>query len=299
MNKEKLGIEGFIGYITHQKRYSKLTADAYKKDLEQFQDFLSHTYGISDLTAVKSVFIRDWIMELRDKHKMEPDSVNRKLSALRSFYKYVKRVDPAFIDPMAKITALKTPKPLPIFFRESEVSDVLSPEPVDSTSFPDVRNDIVLETLYDTGIRRAELISLKDSDFNFFSLTLRVWGKGGKERVIPISDILKEKAEHYIKFKRELFGDVENFIVTDKGSPAYPELIYRIVTNSMKKVSSLSKRSPHVMRHTFAGALLNSGAEINSVKELLGHASLAATQVYTHTSFEQMRQIYKNAHPRK
>lgn len=294
-----MDIEDFIEYIAHQKRYSKLTADAYKRDLEQFQDFLSHTYGISDLTAVKSVFIRDWIMDLKENGKMGSTSVNRKLSALRSFYKYVKRLNQSFIDPTAKITALKTPKPLPIFFRESEVSDVLSPTPVESDSFADVRNDMVLEILYDTGIRRAELISLKESDFNFFSLTLRVWGKGGKERVIPISDILKDKAEHYIKLKRELFGDVENFIVTDKGEPAYPELIYRIVTNSMKNVSSLSKRSPHVMRHSFAGALLNSGAEINSVKELLGHASLAATQVYTHTSFEQMRKIYKNAHPRK
>lgn len=292
-------IDTFIEYITHQKRYSALTAEAYKRDLEQFQTFLKATYGITELTDAKSAFIRDWIMDLKENSKMDSISVNRKLSALRSFYKYVKRHDQSFIDPMAKITALKTPKPLPIFFRESEVSDVLSPEPVDSDSFPDVRNDIVLETLYDTGIRRAELISLKDSDFNFFSLTLRVWGKGGKERVIPISTILKEKAEKYIEMKREMFGSVENFIVTDKGAPAYAGLIYRIVTNAMKGVTSLSKRSPHVMRHTFAEALLNSGAEINSVKELLGHASLAATQVYTHTSFEQMRKIYKSAHPRR
>lgn len=292
-------IDTFIEYITHQKRYSALTAEAYKRDLEQFQTFLQATYGITELTDAKSAFIRDWIMDLKENNKMDSISVNRKLSALRSFYKYVKRHDQSFIDPMAKITALKTPKPLPIFFRESEVSDVLSPEPVDSDSFPDVRNDIVLEILYDTGIRRAELISLKDSDFNFFSLTLRVWGKGGKERVIPISTILKEKAEKYIEMKRERFGDVGNFIVTDKGAPAYAGLIYRIVTNAMKGVTSLSKRSPHVMRHTFAEALLNSGAEINSVKELLGHASLAATQVYTHTSFEQMRKIYKSAHPRR
>lgn len=291
-------IDDFLNYITHQKRYSNLTANAYKRDLEQFLSFLQSTYGVSELTDTKSVFIRDWIMVLKEDEHLNSTSVNRKLSSLRSFFKYVKKCNNDFLDPMVKITALKTPKPLPIFFRENEVDEVLSTKPIEG-DFVAARNDMVLELLYDTGIRRAELISIKDCDFNFFSLTLQVLGKGGKERVIPISEILKEKALKYIELKKELFGDTTYFIVTDKGEKAYPQLIYRIVTESMGCVSSLTKRSPHVMRHTFAGALLNSGAEINAVKELLGHANLAATQVYTHTTFEQMREIYKNAHPRK
>lgn len=293
-----MGIEDFIEYITHQKRYSALTAEAYKRDLEQFLSFLQSTYGVSELTDTKSVFIRDWIMVLKEDEHLNSTSVNRKLSSLRSFFKYVKKCDNNFLDPMVKITALKTPKPLPIFFRENEIDEVLSSKPIEG-DFVAARNDMVLELLYDTGIRRAELISIKDCDFNFFSLTLQVMGKGGKERVIPISEILKEKALKYIELKKELFGDTTYFIVTDKGEKAYPQLIYRIVTESMGCVSSLTKRSPHVMRHTFAGALLNSGAEINAVKELLGHANLAATQIYTHTTFEQMREIYSKAHPRK
>jgi len=292
-------IDDFIEYVIHQKRYSKLTADAYKRDLEQFQDFLSNTYGVTDLTNAQSVFIRDWIMVLKETEKMSSISVNRKLSSLRSFYKYVKRQNCSFIDPMAKIIRLKTPKPLPIFFRDAEVEQTLSNAVPKTEDFSEIRRDIILEILYDTGIRRAELISLKDSNFNFFSLTLQVTGKGNKERIIPISPILKEKAVNYIAKKRELFGNVPYFIITNKGEQAYPQLIDRIVSEAMKGVSTLQKRSPHVLRHTFAGTLLNSGAEINSVKELLGHANLAATQIYTHTSFEQMRNIYKNSHPRK
>ncbi len=294
-----MDIENFIEYITHQKRYSKLTAGAYEKDLEQFQNFLSRTYGITDILETKSVFVRDWIMTLKEDEKMNSNSVNRKLSALRSFFKYIKKCNPSFVDPMQKVSALKTAKPLPIFFRDSEIENVLDNPDTDTQSFSSVRNNMVIELLYDTGIRRAELISIKDTDFNFFSLTLQVRGKGGKERVIPVSAILKEKAQKYIALKEQMFGSVPYFIVTDKGEQAYPQLIYRIVTDAMKDVSTLSKRSPHVMRHSFAGSLLNSGAEINAVKELLGHANLAATQVYTHTSFEQMRKIYKDAHPRK
>lgn len=289
-------VKSFLQYIQYEKKYSSCTVFSYQNDIYQFQDFLTENYSLSiEQTELKH--IRNWILQLKSKN-IESSSINRKLSALKSLFKFGLRNNHIKSNPCTKLQSLKTPKKLPVFFKTSELDTALESTENAKNDFAEIRNNIILEILYQTGIRRAELIGLKDSDFNFFSLTLRIVGKGNKERIIPISKNLKEKAEEYINLKNQIF-DSPYFILTDTGEQSYPNLIYRIVKSSMGEVSSLSKRSPHVIRHCFASSLLNNGAEISAVKELLGHANLAATQIYTHTSYEQLKKTYKQAHPRK
>ena len=289
-------VKSFLQYIQYEKKYSSCTVFSYQNDIYQFQDFLAESYSLSiEQTELKH--IRNWILQLKSKN-IESSSINRKLSALKSLFKFGLRNNHVKSNPCSKLQALKTPKKLPVFFKTNELDTALESTENAKNDFAEIRNNIILEILYQTGIRRAELIGLKDSDFNFFSLTLRIVGKGNKERIIPISKNLKEKAEEYINLKNQIF-DSPYFILTDTGEQSYPNLIYRIVKSSMGEVSSLSKRSPHVIRHSFASSLLNNGAEISAVKELLGHANLAATQIYTHTSYEQLKKTYKQAHPRK
>ena len=289
-------VKSFLQHIQYEKKYSSCTVFSYQNDIYQFQDFLTENYSLSiEQTELKH--IRNWILQLKSKN-IESSSINRKLSALKSLFKFGLRNNHVKSNPCSKLQALKTPKKLPVFFKTNELDTALESTENAKNDFAEIRNNIILEILYQTGIRRAELIGLKDSDFNFFSLTLRIVGKGNKERIIPISKNLKEKAEEYINLKNQIF-DSPYFILTDTGEQSYPNLIYRIVKSSMGEVSSLSKRSPHVIRHSFASSLLNNGAEISAVKELLGHANLAATQIYTHTSYEQLKKTYKQAHPRK
>ena len=289
-------VKSFLQYIQYEKKYSSCTVFSYQNDIYQFQDFLTENYSLSiEQTELKH--IRNWILQLKSKN-IESSSINRKLSALKSLFKFGLRNNHIKSNPCTKLQSLKTPKKLPVFFKTSELETALESTENAKNDFAEIRNNIILEILYQTGIRRAELIGLKDSDFNFFSLTLRIVGKGNKERIIPISKNLKGKAEEYINLKNQIF-DSPYFILTDTGEQSYPNLIYRIVKSSMGEVSSLSKRSPHVIRHSFASSLLNNGAEISAVKELLGHANLAATQIYTHTSYEQLKKTYKQAHPRK
>ncbi|MEE0990421.1 MAG: tyrosine-type recombinase/integrase [Paludibacteraceae bacterium] len=289
-------VKSFLQYIQYEKKYSSCTVFSYHNDICQFQSFLTKNYSLP-IEETQLKHIRNWILQLKSQN-IESSSINRKLSALKSLFKFGLRNNLIKSNPCTKLQSLKTPKKLPVFFKTSELDNALESTDETKNDFSEIRNNIILEILYQTGIRRAELIGLKDSDFNFFSLTLRILGKGNKERIIPISENLKEKAEEYINLKNQIF-DSPYFILTDTGEQSYPNLIYRVVKSNMSKVSSLNKKSPHVIRHSFASGLLNNGAEISAVKELLGHANLAATQIYTHTSYEQLKKAYKQAHPRK
>jgi integrase/recombinase XerC len=290
-------IEKYIKYLRYEKNYSLHTEISYSKDLHQFAEFLSLHFPDVDIKSVDNDVIRMWIVSLME-DKMSPRSVNRKLSALKSFYKYLLRIGEMSSNPMKKIVGPKTSKPIPAFVNNSDMDKILDEAGVED-DFESFRNHVMIELFYVTGIRRAELLGLKDVDIDFGSKTIQVTGKRNKQRLIPVSDDMLLLIEQYMNMRNE---EVENqsgyFFVKKDGEKLYPMMIHRIVTESLKQISTLSKTSPHILRHSFATGMLNNGADINAVKELLGHSSLAATEVYTHTSFEELKKIYNKAHPR-
>ena len=291
-------IETFLQHLTFEKRLSQHTLTAYAKDLEQFKEFLEKTYQLQDLAKADFRMIRGWAVSMVEA-ELHHRSVNRKLATLRSFYGYLLRCKAITINPMLRVSSLKTDKPLPQFVEEKSLQ-LLFDEITFPLDFEGTRDRLVLELLYGTGMRLAELITLRDGDVNAYDQTLRVFGKRSKERVVPIYKGLVEMIKQYQQFRNEQFPNTpdQSLILTNKGEPAYPVLIQRIVKKYLSAVTSLQKRSPHVLRHTFATHLLNNGADLNSIKDLLGHSSLAATQVYTHNSIEKLKKIYKQAHPK-
>tara|TARA_B100000795_G_scaffold261626_1_gene238589 strand:+ start:596 stop:1486 length:891 start_codon:yes stop_codon:yes gene_type:complete len=289
-------IDSFLEYLLLEKKYSVHTITAYKNDLYSLKSFVEDTYQQNDISEINYSQIRSWIVWLVDA-KVSNRSINRKISSLKSFYKYLQKIKVIQINPLAAHKALKTPKKIQIPFSINEVNAVLL-EMTSDDSFEAIRDRIIVELFYSTGMRRAELINLKISSINFSKKQLKVVGKRNKERLLPLLPGVAKNLELYIENRRNLKSEIDYLFLTQKGNKIYETLVYRVINNYFSRVSSKLKKSPHILRHSFATHLLNEGADLNSVKELLGHSSLASTQVYTHNSLGQLKKVYKQAHPR-
>jgi len=289
--------ESFIDYLRYEKRYSPHTVTAYKNDLDQFVQFCTERVGDFHVKNVDVKLIRSWVVELMGQ-KLSERSVNRKVSTIKSFYKFLMKENVIDNNPAVLLPLPKIRKKLPFFVEENNLQHLLD-DGFFSEDFVGIRDKLIITLLYGTGIRLTELLKLKELDVNQRECTIKVLGKRNKERVIPYPVSINKILNLYVNVKNETIGSkTERLLVTESGKPAYEKLIYRVVKEYLAKVTLLEKKSPHVLRHTYATHLLNKGADLNAVKELLGHSNLAATQIYTHTTFERLHQIYKQAHPR-
>lgn len=287
----------FVQYLQFEKRYSRHTIRAYQDDLTQFNSFYAEHYGGASLESVGPSIVRSWLALLKEQG-LEARSLNRKISSLKSFFRYHLRQGSIRQSPMATVISPKMPRRLPVFIREPEMEALLDSLP-HSGNWREWNARMLILLFYATGMRLSELIHLKESQFDIARQQIKVLGKGNKERVIPVSTNLIEQLQEYLTAKkREFENPPTNLLITERGRPLYPKYAYRLVKERLGDIRTLEKKSPHVLRHSFATHLSNQGADLNAIKELLGHASLAATQVYTHTTIEKLRNLYKKAHPR-
>ena len=289
-------IDSFLAYITLEKKYSIHTITAYKNDLISFTDFLVTQYNQENLLEVHYPQIRSWIVTLVA-DKISNRTINRKVSSLKSFYKFLQKTKQIAANPLSKHKALKIEKRVQVPFSFKEIDAVLKEVAIDN-DFISVRNKLIVELLYSTGIRRAELIHLKERDVSLTDKTIKVLGKRNKERFIPLLNSVIQTLKDYLELKKEFTIGEEELFITEKGNKLYETLVYRVINSYFSRVSSKEKKSPHILRHSFATHLLNGGADLNSVKELLGHSSLASTQVYTQNSLDVLKKVYNQAHPR-
>jgi len=310
-------IEPFIQYVRNEKNYSSHTVVSYQNDLIQFEKFAVSKMGVFDPQLIDASFIRQWIVYLMGE-KYSPLSVNRKLSSLKSFFRYLYKLDLIKKQPFKKISGPKSNKMLPNFVKEKDMDGILSKELYGNT-FEDIRDHTVIEVFYNTGMRCAELVGMKDGDIDFTACIFKVTGKRNKQRLIPFSNALKEVLQTYLESREQALCDSDGvanaaeqramalqtppnarqaFFVRKDGRPLSNSIVYKLVKNRLDLVPGLSKRSPHVLRHSFATGMLNNGADLNAVKELLGHESLSSTEIYTHTTFEELKKVYHQAHPR-
>jgi integrase/recombinase XerC len=290
--------ESFLDYIRFEKRYSDHTILSYRTDLDQFEEFCNEEGGDCDLSRADVKLIRTWVVYLMEGGQ-SARSVNRKISTLKSFYKYLMREQHIKMNPMDKVLSPKLSKKLPSFI-DSDKMDLLLDGHDFGEDFSGYRNKLIIEILYITGMRQAELIGLRDGDIDQFELNIKVTGKRNKQRIVPFDRAYLEVIRKYIEIRNEKFPEREfsNLLLTDKGKLLYPKFVYKVVNSYLRFVTTMEHRSPHILRHTFATHMLNRGADLNAIKEILGHANLSATQVYTHNTFEKLVTIYKQAHPR-
>lgn len=295
---ERPAIQQFVDYLKFQKRYSRHTIISYQHDLSTFFDFILIQYGETALADIKPAFVRSWLAGLKQEG-LESRSISRKISALKSFFKYLLKQEQLTVSPMATIISPKSSKRLPQYVEKADMDSLFS-----HVEFPDTwegkTHRLLIRLFYNTGIRQAELVGLRERQIDGHNGSIKVLGKGNKERIIPVSTELMRDLVDYMTQKRAVFksADTEYLLVNKKGRKLYPRYVYTVVNTYLSLITTIDKKSPHVLRHSFATHLMNNGADLNAVKELLGHSSLAATQLYTHNSIEKLKDIHKKAHPK-
>ncbi len=289
----------FLDYLKFQKRYSRHTIISYQNDLNSFFQYLWQQYNICVLPDIKSTFIRSWLVELNEQG-ISPKTINRKISSLKSFFKYQLKQGVVETSPMTTIISPKVGKRLPQYVEKKDIDTLFN-----HVEFPDDwtgwTERLIMLILYNTGIRKAELISLRENQVDMRNKTIKVLGKGNKERIIPVSEYLVEQIREYVSKRNSQFPDgfeINSLLMTDKGKSLDPRYVYGVVRKYLSLITTIDKKSPHILRHSFATHLTNNGADLNAVKELLGHSSLAATQIYTHNSIEKLKDVFKKAHPK-
>lgn len=288
----------FLQYLQYEKRFSENTILAYRKDVEQFIAFLKETYSLALVNEVRHFHIRSWVIDLLEQG-LTPRTIRRKLSTLKTYFRFLLKHKQIEENPMLKVVIPKVGKRLPVHVQEHEMAQLFE-RAAFTEDFPGQRDRTMLELLYATGMRRAELLGLRLQDVDFGQRVIRVLGKGKKERLIPFGTALREQLQAYLDVREATFPDngEAHLLLTDKGAKLYPKFVYNTVKRYLSLVTTLEQRSPHVLRHSFATHLSNNGADLNAIKELLGHANLAATQIYTHNSIEKLKKVYQQAHPK-
>jgi integrase/recombinase XerC len=293
-----VGVERFLQHLEQGRRYSVHTLRAYQNDLQQLSQYLSHTYQVYNLHEAQSYMIRSWMAGMIN-DGVSRATINRKRSAVKSFFKYAILQQAVDADPTEKIAPVKKEQKLPVFVEEESIERLFDQQEFEA-GFEGTRDRLILMLFYTTGMRLAELIGLQHADIDTYNNTVKVLGKGNKQRIVPLLNEVKALYGSYCREKEKYFGPghIEPLFVTGKGKKLYAKFVYRLVNLYLSKVTTRRKKSPHVLRHTFATHMLNHGADLNAIKEILGHASLSATQVYTHNSFAKIKSVYKQAHPK-
>lgn len=296
----ELWTDSFLEYLRSERNYSPATVESYAKDLSAFQEFLEEQSPNTSWTTVQADDLREWVIFMMDELQLSAASVNRRLSAMRTFYKYLRRVGRVNVNPMEKVVAPKKKRSLPYYVREADMDRLLELTSKDR-SFKGIRNRLILMMFYETGIRRAELLGMSDTSVDLSARQVKVTGKRNKQRIVPFGEELEKEIRAYKAVRDETLG-VQVFptlFVADDGTAMKESQVKKVVKDGLSMVTTIKKRSPHVLRHSFATAMLNNHADLTSIQKLLGHESVATTEIYTHVSFEELKSEYKNAHPRK